>query len=98
MQKRSKKRKSKRETRERQERGWNEVARIVGAGLFELPEFFRNGLYRLTRSGIPAFEVTLAFQRCVAWYARAQAAGYGTCECGCGTKRSIDAVNSQNQS
>jgi len=91
------KRKSKNETRARQERGWNEVARIVGAGLFELPSSLKNGLYRLHRELSDA-EVVLAFARCRAWYAKAKVAGYGECECGCKTRRSISAVNSQGQS
>ena len=70
----------------------------MGAGLYELPEFFRNGLYRLTRSGLPDAEIMLAYQRCRAWYAKAKVAGYGTCECGCQTKRSVNATNSQDQS
>src|SRR5436309_15994122 len=51
-------------------RVWREVARITSAGLFELPSFFRNGLYKLHRE-LPDAEVILAFARCRAWYAKA---------------------------
>jgi hypothetical protein len=92
-------RKSKSETRARQERGWREVARIVGAGLFDLPEFFRNGLYRLTRSGLPKDQILLAYQRCESWHARAKKnGGIGECECSCQTRQSMDAKNAQGQS
>jgi len=67
---RQNRRKSKRETRARQERGWRQVARVVGAGLFDLPEFFRTGLYRLTRGGLPDAEIVRAYERCRAWLAK----------------------------
>src|SRR5882762_2924318 len=94
---RQNRRKSKRETRARQERGWRQVARVVGAGLFDLPEFFRTGLYRLTRGGLPDAEIVRAYERCRAWLAKVKD-GAGECECGCGAKRPVDAVNTQGQS
>ncbi len=82
---------SKRETRARQERGWRQVARITGAGLFDLPEFFRTGLYKLIRGGLADAEIVRAYERCRAWLAKVKD-GAGECECGCGTKRPVDAV------
>src|SRR5438046_2823582 len=88
------KRSKKSETRARQERSWRQVARIVGAGLFHLPEFFRTGLYKLIRGGLADAEILRAFERCRAWLAKAKN-GIGECECGCGTKRPVGAVNKQ---
>jgi len=82
----------------RRERSWREVAKIVGAGVQRLPEFFRNGLYGLTRAGLPDPEIILAFKRCRAWTASAKKNGYGECECGCGTKLPVNAVNVQRKS
>src|SRR5438128_12391471 len=82
---------SKRETRARQERGWRQVARITGAGLFDLPEFFRTGLYKLIRGGLADAEILRAYERCRAWLAKGKD-GRGECECGCGTTRPGGAV------
>jgi len=86
-----------RETQARKKRAWREVARITGAGLYSLPSFFANGLYRLLRSGLPDAEILRAYERCQAWAARAKD-GIGQCECGCETKRPVNAVNLQGQS
>ncbi|HEV2194051.1 MAG TPA: hypothetical protein VGR55_00575 [Candidatus Acidoferrum sp.] len=67
---------------------------IVGP-LHQLPVFFRNGLYRLWRSGLSDAELQLAAKRCRQWIARARKNGYGTCECPCGTKLSVDTKNNQ---
>jgi len=88
---------SKPETQARRNRAWREIETIVGAGLYELPEFFRNGLYRLSRGGLADAEILLAYERCCAWMARAKN-GVGECECGCGARLPVDAVNSQGQS
>ncbi len=69
----------------------------MGAGLYDLPSFFANGLYRLLRSGLPDAEILRAYERCQAWAARAKD-GIGQCECGCETKRPVNAVNAQGQS
>jgi len=87
---------SKRETRARRNRAWREVSEIVGS-LDGLPAFFRNGLYSLTRAGLSDAEIRRAFERCRAWVARVKD-GVGECECGCGTKRPVDAKNAQGQS
>jgi hypothetical protein len=88
--------KSKQETRERRNRAWREVSEIVGS-LDGLPANFRNGLYCLTRAGLPDDEIRLAHQRACSWLAKAKN-GIGECECSCGTKLPVDAVNSQRQS
>jgi hypothetical protein len=88
--------KSKRETRARRNRAWREVQKIVGS-LNGLPASFKNGLYSLTRAGLPDDEIRLAHQRACSWLARAKN-GIGECECSCGTKLPVDAVNSQGQS
>lgn len=93
------KRKSKNsETRARRERGWREVERIVGPGLYGLPEFFRNGLYRLGRSGLSDCELIRAYEVCGGWFAEAKRSGFGKCQCPCGTHLAVDTVNAQGQS
>jgi hypothetical protein len=92
-------RKSKnRETWARKERGWREVEKIVGPGLLKLPEFFRNGLYRLLRAELADNEIVRACERCQAWFATAKETGFGRCECGCDTYRVVNSVNKQGQS
>ena len=86
----------KHETLARRRRAWREVSYIVGS-LDGLPAFFKNGLYSLTRAGLPDCEIRRAFERCGAWVARVKD-GVGECECGCGTKRPVDAKNAQGQS
>ncbi len=92
-----KRRSKKRETRARKERGWRQMAEIVGTGLYALPESFRNGLVKLRRNGLPDSEIVRAYERCGAWLAKAKN-GIGECECGCGTKCPVDAVNAQGNS
>ena len=70
------------------------MAEIVGTGLYALPESFRNGLVKLRRNGLPDSEIVRAYERCGAWLAKAKN-GIGECECGCGTKCPVDAVNGQ---
>ena len=89
-------RKSKRETRARRKRAWREIEKIVGADLYDLPTFFCNGLYRLRRAGLSNAVILRAFERCQAWLAKAKD-GVGECECGCGTKRPVNAKNAQKQ-
>jgi hypothetical protein len=79
-------------TGNRRQRSWSQVGKIVGPGLTALPEFFRTGLYGLIRSGLPDAEIILAFKRCCSWCKKAKD-GVGTCECGCGTKMLVGAVN-----
>ncbi len=69
----------------------------MGPGLYDLPVFFKNGLYRLHRGGLADAEIVRAFERCQAWYARAKD-GFGECDCGCETKRPVNTVNAQGQS
>ena len=90
--------KGKNETRARRNRAWREIEKIVGPGLFDLPAFFKNGLYRLHRGGLTDAEIVRAFERCHAWVARTMENGLGECECGCGTKHPVGAVNGQGQS
>jgi len=78
----------------RRERSWREVETIVGPGLSQLPEFFRNGLYRLLRAQLPNSEIVRAYERCRIWVAKAKD-GFGECECGCGTRLLVGAVNGQ---
>jgi hypothetical protein len=87
----------KRETLARRERGWRQIEKITGPGLYDLPEFFRNGLYRLSRGGLPNAEIVRAYERCGAWLAKAKN-GVGKCECGCETRRRVDSVNAQRNS
>ncbi len=71
----------------------------MGAGLFDLPEFFRTGLYKLTRGGLADAEVSSAFVRCQAWFADAKKNGFfGRCECPCGVRLPVDAKNAQGTS
>jgi hypothetical protein len=80
----------------RRERSWAQVAQIVGPGVYDLPDFFKNGLYSLARAGLPDSEIVLAFKRCRAWIKTAMKNGYGECECDCGTELPVDAANAQN--
>src|SRR6267154_3042426 len=89
--------KGKNETRARRNRAWREIEKIVGPGFYDLPAFFKNGLYRLHRGGLTDAEIVRAFERCQAWAARAKD-GIGQCECGCETKRPVETVNGQGQS
>ncbi len=83
-----------RQLQNRRERSWAQVERIVGPGLSQLPEFFRTGLYGLIRSGLPDREIIHAYKRCRAWIKKAKD-GFGECECGCGTRMPVNAVNGQ---
>lgn len=73
---------SKKESQARRERSWRQMEQIVGP-LRQLPRFFRNGLYRLWRSGLCDEELQLTTKRCRSWIARARKNGFGECQCGC---------------
>src|ERR1700737_3835230 len=78
----------------RRERSWAQVEQVVGSGVYDLPEFFRNGLYRLLRTQLSNSEIVCAYERCGTLVARAKD-GFGECECGCGTRLPIGEVNGQ---
>jgi len=82
----------------RRERSWREVEAITGIGVYRLSAFFRNGLYSLIRAGLPDAEIIHAFTRCRAWTIKAKKSGLGECECSCGTRLPVDAVNAQGKS
>jgi hypothetical protein len=79
----------------RRERSWAQVEKVVGRGLSQLPAFFKNGLYALIRAGLPDAEILRAYQRCRAWHWKSKKDGYGQCECPCGTRCAVNAVNAQ---
>ena len=82
----------------RNERRWCEIEKITGP-LDDLPTFFKHGLYHLrNRSSLADSELVRAFERCRAWLARAKKDGAGSCECGCGTRMAVEAVNAKGQS